>query len=110
MAIFPSRGQLGPARDVFLRIGRGAHCAKDGLFAGVAPPLQAGAMTQREWVARIRPRLAEVLPDFTVEADRKLRYAREIRDFELPEPGPAFAERRRERRAPSPLICWWAKR
>ena len=44
-------------------------------------------MTQRDWVAKIQPRLAEVLPDFTVEADRKLRYAREIRDFELPEPG-----------------------
>ena len=32
-------------------------------------------------------RLTEALPDLTVEAGRKLRYAQEIRDYEVPEPG-----------------------
>ena len=45
------------------------------------------AMTEHDWIASVRSRLTEALPDLTVEAERKRRYAQEIRDYEVPEPG-----------------------
>ena len=44
-------------------------------------------MTQRDWVAKIQPRLAEELSDLTVEAGRTSSYTREVRDYEPPEGG-----------------------